>query len=104
MTSTETVELTISGVEAKSIAEIASKAAWKIGEFANKHGCGDQYDQKRTEEDLIVFLAKRNVVGLQELEISILDDGSVDVGSAITGTRRADLLLRFNYSGERRHA
>ncbi len=103
MSSTETIDLTVSGVETRSLSEIAAKASRKISEFAAKHGCGDQYDQKKTEEDLIVFLAKRNAVRLEELEVSILDDGSVDVGDTLSGRRKADLILRFNYTDGRRY-
>ena len=102
MSSTETVELTVSRSETRSLAEIASRAARMIGEFADRQGVGNQYDEKRTEEDLIVFLAKRNTVKLEELEISILDDGNVDVGNNLRGRRIADLILRFNYTNEKR--
>ena len=54
------------------------------------------------EKDISYFLVKSKAVRLEELEISILDDGSTNVGGTITGRRRADLIFRINYAGGRR--
>ncbi|TBR09350.1 MAG: hypothetical protein EPO62_05230 [Candidatus Nitrosotenuis sp.] len=102
MTSTETIDLTVSGVEARSIASIANKAVQKIEEFASRHGCSGQFDKTKLKDDLIIFLAKRDALHLEELQISILGDGSVGVGGVVTGKRTNDLILRFGYSNDGR--
>ena len=102
MPSTETIDLTVSGVEARSIDSIADKAVLEIDEFASRHGCGGQVNKRKLKDDLIIFLAKRDALHLEELQISILDDGSVGVGGVVTGRRSSDLILRFSYSNERR--
>ena len=101
LSSTETIDLTISTTETQSISKIASKCARRIGKFAEKYGVSNDFDEKKTEEDLIYFLVKRHAVKLEELEISILSDGSIDTGDVISGKRIADLILRFHYKDER---
>lgn len=102
MSTTETINLTVSATEVRSISDVASIIANTIQKFADKYGVGDQYDKSRTERDITYFLSKRVVVGLEELEVSILDDGSTSVGGTMTGRRKADLIFRIRYSGNRR--
>lgn len=102
MSATETVNLTVSATEVRSISDVASLIANKIQKFADKYGVGDQYDKGRTERDVTYFLAKSKTVRLEELEISILDDGSTTVGGTMTGRRRADLIFRIQYADGRR--
>lgn len=103
MSSTETVNLAVSTTEIGSVSDVASAISNKIEEFANKYGVGGQYNKERTKQDLILFLAERNKVGLEELEVSILDDGSVGVGDVITGRRKADLIFKIQYADSRRY-
>lgn len=102
LSSTETINLTISATEVRSVSDVASIIANTIQRFADKYGVGSQYDRARTESDLIYFLVKSKIVQLEELEVSILDDGRVGVGGALTGRRKADLIFRINYTDNRR--
>jgi hypothetical protein len=102
MSATETVNLTVSATEVKSISDVASIIANTIQKFAEKYGVGDQYDKAKTERDVTYFLAKSKTVRLEELEISILDDGSTTVGGTMTGRRMADLVFRIRYADYRR--
>lgn len=102
MSATETVNLTVSATEVRSISDVASIIASKIQKFADKYGVGEQYDKGRTERDVTYFLAKSKTVRLEELEISILDDGSTTVGGTMTGRRKADLIFRIQYADGRR--
>ena len=43
-----------------------------------------------------IFLAKRRILNLTELRVSVLD-GEVEVGDRITGGRKADLIFRITY-------
>ncbi|MEM3368483.1 MAG: hypothetical protein QXM29_01665 [Nitrososphaerales archaeon] len=100
MSSTEVVNLTINATEVRSINDIATIMTNKIGEFADRYGVKDQLDSKRIEEDLIYFFVKRNTVGLERLEVHVLDDGEVAMGS-ISGRRKASLIFNIRYSGGR---
>lgn len=102
MTETQTVNLTISSTEVRSISDVASIIANTIQKFADKSGVGEQYDKGRTERDVTYFLAKSKTVRLEELEVSILDDGSTTVGGTMTGRRMADLIFRIRYADGRR--
>jgi len=102
MSATETVNLTVSATEVRSISDVASIIANTIQKFAEKYGVEDQYDQVKLEKDLSYFLVKRNAVGLEEIEISILDDGSATMGGTVTGRRLADLIFRIRYADGRR--
>jgi hypothetical protein len=96
MSKTETVNLTISAAEVRSISEVASIIAETIQSFAEKYGVADQYDKEKTEQDLIYFLVKRNAVGLEQLEVHVLEDGEVGVGE-FSGKKKATLIFRINY-------
>lgn len=98
MSATETVNLTISATEIQSVSDVASIIANKIQSFANKYGVGNQYNEELTEEDMIFFLTKRKTLGLEQLEVHILDNGKVAAGS-YSGRRKATLIFRINYSG-----
>ena len=98
MSNTEVVNLTISTTEVESISEVASVMANMIQEFADRYGVGYQYDKQQTEEDLIYFLVKRNIVDLESLEIYILDNGEISVDS-INGRRLATLRFDIRYRG-----
>ena len=98
MSATETVNLTISATEVQSINDVATIIANRIQGFANKYGVGNQYDKELTEEDLIYFLAKRNTIGLERLEVHILDNGEIGVGT-FRGERKATLIFNVNYVG-----
>ena len=102
MSATETINLTVSATEVRSISDVASIIASKIQKFADKYGVGDQYDQGKPERDVPYFLAKSKAVRLEELEISILDDGSTTVGGTMMGRRKADLVFRIRYADGRR--
>lgn len=94
---TRTVTLSVSSSEANSIAQIASLISNEILQFATKHGVAGQYHKDEMESDLIIFFAKRQTVGLQELRVSITDEGA-EIGNTITGRRLADLRFRVNYT------
>lgn len=98
MSATEVVNLTINTTEVQSISDVVSTMANKIQKFADKYGVGYQHDKQRTEEDLIYFLVKRNIVNLETLEVHILDDGEIGVGS-FRGKRRATLRFNIRYVG-----
>ena len=98
MSATETVNLTVSASEVRSISKISSLIASKTKSFARKYGVEDQYDEAKLERDVSYFLVKSETVRLEELEISILDDGSTTVGGTMTGRRRADLIFRIRYA------
>jgi hypothetical protein len=102
MSATETVNLTVSATEVRSISDVASIIANTIQKFADKYGVGDQYDKNRIERDITYFMSKSGTAGLEELEISILDDGSTIVGGTMTGRRMADLIFRIRYADGRR--
>jgi len=65
--------------------------------FARKYGVADQFDPKRMEEDLAIFLVKRRVVNLTELRATVLEGGDIQLGDTIRGARRGDLLIRLHY-------
>jgi hypothetical protein len=98
MSQTETVNLTVNMAEVRSISDVATTIANEIQSFAAKHGVGEQYDSKATEADLIYFMAKREKLGLERLEVHILEDGEIAVGS-FKGRRRATLIFNINYAG-----
>lgn len=98
MAETETVNLTISTAEVQSISDVATIVANEIQNFANKYGVGHQYDKEMTEQDLIFFLAKRNALDLEQLEVHILDNGEIGVGT-FRGRRKATLIFNINYVG-----
>lgn len=100
--STEIVNLTVNKTETESVLKTASVVTKRVVYFAEKYGVRDQFDEKKLEEDLIVFLVKSKTVRIEELEISIMDDGSTSVDGTITGRRLADLRFRIRYSDERR--
>lgn len=102
MSATEVVNQTVSSTEVKSISKIASILTKRTVDFAEKYGVRDQFDEKKLEEDLIFFLVKSKAVRIEELEISILEDGGASVGGAITGRRKADLVFRIDYADGRR--
>jgi len=96
MSKTETVNLTISATEVRSISDVASMIAETIQSFAEKYGVADQYDKERTEQDLIYFLVKRNALDLEQLEVHVLDDGEIGIGK-FSGKRKATLIFKINY-------
>lgn len=98
MSETEVVNLTISTTEVQSVADVASIMAEKIQEFADRYGVGHQHDKQQSEEDFIVFLTKRGVLDLEELEVHILEDGQIGVGS-FSGRRLATLRFNIRYAG-----
>lgn len=49
------------------------------------------------EDDLAIFLVKRNVVNLRELRVSVLEDGDIQFGDSVSGNRCADLFIRLHY-------
>ncbi len=100
MSSTETVNLTINATEVRSISDVAATIANTIQTFANKYGVSDEYDKERTEQDLILFLVKRETLHLERLEVHILEDGEIGVGN-YSGKRKADLFFNISYSGGR---
>jgi len=100
LSETEVVSLTINATEVRSIADVASIIANTIHSFADKYGVGSQHDRERTEQDLIYFLVKRNVVSLERLEVHILEDGEIGMGS-FSGRRLATLLFNIRYGGGR---
>jgi hypothetical protein len=95
---TETVNLTVNMTEVQSISEVAAVIANRTHKFANKHGVGDQHDAKTTEADMIHFMAKRGKLGLERLEVHILEDGEIALGS-FKGKRKATLIFNINYVG-----
>ena len=96
MSKTKTVSLTVSVSEARSISEIAQTIVDEIDDFARKHGVSDQFDKDGLLQDCIIFLAERNKVGLEELRVSILEDG-VTFGNTVKGSRVADLIFHIIY-------
>lgn len=98
MSATEVVNLTIDATEVLSISDIASIMANRIQKFANKHGTGYQHDKQQSEEDFIVFLTKRGILNLETLEVHILEDGQIGVGS-FSGRRVATLRFNIRYTG-----
>lgn len=98
MSATDTLNLTVSKTEIKNVSDTASVVTKKIVHIAEKYGVRGQFDEKKLEEDLIFFLVKSKTVRIEELEISIMDDGSTSVGGTITGKRLADLRFRISYS------
>jgi len=97
MSEAESITLTISESEVRSISEVAKRIVVEIEEFARKHGVQDQFDKRQLLEDLYVFLVERHVVGLEELRVSILEDGSISTDNVISGRRIADLIFRIVY-------
>lgn len=97
MSTTETVNLTISMAEVQSISDVATTISDEIQSFANKHEVGDQHDRKATERDVIQFMAKKKTMGLERLEVHILEDGEIAVGS-FKGKRKATLIFNINYA------
>jgi hypothetical protein len=95
---TEVVNLTISTTEVQSISDVASIMAEKIQEFAEKYGVGSQHDKQQSEEDFVYFLAKRGILNLETIEVHILEDGQIGVGS-FTGRRVATLRFNIRYVG-----
>lgn len=99
MSQTETVNLTINMAEVQSISDVATMIADEIQNFADKYGVGDQHDKEATEADMIYFMAKRKKLGLERLEVHILDDGDVAIGS-FSGRRKATLIFNIKYAQE----
>ena len=97
MSEVESVTLTISEAEVKSVSEVAQRIVNEIERFARKHGVEDQFDKRQLLEDLYVFLVERHVVGLEELRVSILEDGSITADNVIKGRRVADLIFKIAY-------
>ncbi len=98
--STETVNLTINATEVRSISEVASIIANAIQDFADRWGVGGQYDRERMEQDMIMFLVKRNSLNLTRLECHVMEDGTVSTGY-VSGRRKADLFINLRYVGGR---
>lgn len=98
MSATETINLTINMAEVQSISDVATIVANEIQKFANKHGVGDQHNRKATEADMIYFMAKRKKLGLERLEVHVLEDGEIAVGS-FRGKRKATLVFNITYAG-----
>jgi len=102
MSATETANITVNKNETQSVSENASLITKKIVQIADKYGVRGQFDETKLEEDLIFFLVKNKTVRIEELEISIMEDGSASVGGTISGRRLADLRFRISYSDGRR--
>ncbi len=98
MSTTQVFNFTINTTEVQSVSDVASAIANRIQYLADKHGIGQQHDKKQTEEDMICFLVKRNVLDLETLEVHILEDGEIGVGS-FTGRRLATLRFNIRYAG-----
>ena len=97
MSEVESVTLTISEAEVRSVSEVAQRIVDEIERFARKHGVEDQFDKRQLLEDLYVFLVERHVVGLEELRVSILEDGSITADNVIKGRRIRDLIFKIVY-------
>ena len=97
MSETEVIDIAVSSAEVKSISEVITVIIQALLGFAAKYGVSDQFDAKRMEEDLAIFLVKRRVVGLTELRATILEGGDIQLGDTVSGNRRADLLIRLHY-------
>lgn len=100
MSKSEVRSISVSVSEAKSISEVARTIVEEIDDFARRHGVADQFDKNKMLEDCIIFLAERDIVGLEEIRVSILEDG-VSFGNSVRGTRVADLIFRIIYKEER---
>ncbi len=100
MSATETVDLTINATEVHSVNDVAAIIVSKTGQFANHYGCGGQFDAKTTEDDLLFFFVKRKQLGLERLEVHILEDGEIAVGE-FSGRRKATLVFNIHYVGGR---
>jgi hypothetical protein len=97
MSQTQVVDVAISTTEVKSIADVAAKIVHEIKDFAKYYGVEDQFDPRKLEEDLIIFLVRRKILDLRELRVSVLEGGDIRLGNTIRGSRRADLLIRIHY-------
>jgi len=100
MSKSEAISVSVSVSEAKSISEVARTIVEEIEGFARKYGVADQFDKDRMLQDCIIFLAERDIVGLEELRVSILEDG-VAFGDSVRGTRVADLIFQIVYKETR---
>lgn len=96
MSKSEVISIAVSVSEARSISEVARRIAEEIDQWTRKHGVADQFDKDRMLQDCIIFLAERDIVGLEELRVSVLEDG-VSLGHSVRGTRVADLVFRIVY-------
>jgi len=97
MSETEVIDLAISSTEVRSLSEVIAIIVQALLGFAQKYGVADQFDAKRMEEDLAIFLVRRRVVNLTELRATILEGGDLQLGDTIRGNRKADLLIRLHY-------
>jgi len=100
MSKSEVVSLSVSVSEARSISEVARAIVDEIDQWCQKHGVADQFDKDRMLQDCIIFLAERDIVGLEELRVSILEDG-VSFGNSVKGSRVADLIFQIVYKEAR---
>jgi len=98
MSATEVVNLTINTTEVQSISDVASIMANKIQEFAEKYDVDPQHNKQQSEEDFIYFLVKRGILNLETIEVHILENGEVGVGS-FSGRRLATLRFYIRYVG-----
>jgi hypothetical protein len=98
MSETEVVNVTINSTEVQSVSDVSSIMANEIHKFAKKHGVDSQYDKKLSKGDFIKLLVERKIVGLETLEVHILEDGEIGVGS-FTGRRVATLRFNIRYAG-----
>lgn len=100
MSKSEVISVSVSVSEARSISEVARTIVEEIDEFSRKHGVADQFNKDELLQDCIIFLAERDIVGLDELRVSILEDG-VSFGSSVKGNRVADLVFHIIYKEAR---
>lgn len=100
ISATKTVSLTVSISEAESISVVAQTIIREIIAFARKHQVSTRFDRERLLQDLEIFLVERNILGLEQLRVSILEDG-VQVGDVVEGTRVADLIFNIVYKDRR---
>jgi len=97
MSATEVVNLTINATEVQSINEVSSIIADKIQEFTDRYNVGDQHDKEQTHEDMSYLFVKRGIVNLTTLEVHILEDGQIGIGS-FSGRRLATLRFNIRYT------
>lgn len=98
MSETEVVNLTINATEVRSINEVSTIITNEIQEFADRHGVGEQHNKEQTDRDVSHLLVKRDIVDLRTLEVHILEDGKIGVGS-FSGRRLATLRFNIRYVG-----
>jgi hypothetical protein len=100
MSKSEVISVSVNISEARSISEVARTIVEEIDRFARKHGVANQFNKEELLHDIIIFLTERDIVGLEELRVSILENG-VTFGSSVKGTRIADLTFRIIYKEAR---